>query len=103
VERNERVIVGVNEFVEEDETIEIPVLRISPEVERAQRERLAALRLRRDGDAVRRTLGALRDAIRSGASLMEPVIEAARAYATLGEIVDVMRAEYGGWREPNTL
>jgi methylmalonyl-CoA mutase N-terminal domain/subunit len=103
VERKDRLIVGVNEFVEEGETIEIPVLRISPEVERAQRERLAALRLRRDGDAVRRTLGALRDAIRSGASLMEPVIEAARAYATLGEIVDVMRAEYGGWREPNTL
>jgi methylmalonyl-CoA mutase N-terminal domain/subunit len=103
VERKERVIVGVNDFIEENEKLEIPVLRISPEVERAQRERLAALRRSRDAAAVRRTLDDLREAVGSGAGLMEPVIEAAKAYATLGEIVDVMRAEYGGWREPETV
>jgi methylmalonyl-CoA mutase N-terminal domain/subunit len=103
VERGERVIVGVNDFVEENEKIEIPVLRISPEVERAQRERLAALRRRRDAAAVHQTLDDLREAVRSGAGLMQPVIDAAKAYATLGEIVDVMRAEYGSWREPETV
>jgi methylmalonyl-CoA mutase N-terminal domain/subunit len=103
VERGERLIVGVNEFVEENETVDIPVLRISPEVERTQRERLAALRARRDGEAVARSLAALQTGVRSGASLMEPIIEAAKAYATLGEIVDIMRAEYGGWREPETI
>jgi methylmalonyl-CoA mutase N-terminal domain/subunit len=103
VERKQRVIVGVNEFVEEDETIQIPLLRISPEVERGQRERLAALRRSRDAADVERTLGELHAAVCSGASLMQPVIDAAKTYATLGEIVDVMRAEYGGWREPETF
>ncbi len=103
VERSERVIVGVNDFVEENERIEIPVLRISPEVERAQRERLAGLRRRRDAAAVARYLAALHAAVRADTNLMQPVIDAAKAYATLGEIVDVMRAEYGGWREPETF
>jgi methylmalonyl-CoA mutase N-terminal domain/subunit len=103
VERKERIIVGVNEFVEQEDQLEIPILRILPEVEMGQRERLARLREERDGAAVERTLGELRSAIRSGASVMEAVLEAARAYATLGEIVDVMRAEYGSWREPDIL
>jgi methylmalonyl-CoA mutase N-terminal domain/subunit len=45
-------------------------------------------------------LARLRDAVRGTGPVFEPVLDAARAYATLGEIVDVMRAEFGGWREP---
>jgi methylmalonyl-CoA mutase N-terminal domain/subunit len=100
VERRERIVVGVNEFVEEDERLEIPILRISPEVERRQRERLAELRATRDQAAVDAALARLRDAVRGTGPVFEPVLDAARAYATLGEIVDVMRAEFGGWREP---
>ena len=103
VERQERIVVGVNEFVEQDEKIEIPVLRISPEMERLQRERLAALRRERDGRAWEESLARLRHAARSAENLVEPVLEAAKAYATLGEIIDVLRAEYGGWREPDIL
>ncbi|MBA2564243.1 MAG: methylmalonyl-CoA mutase family protein [Gemmatimonadetes bacterium] len=100
VESKQRVIVGVNDFVEAGEEIEIPILRILPEVETAQRERLAVLRAQRDGSAVEATLARLRGAARAGESLVQPVIDAAKAYATLGEIVDVLRAEYGDWHEP---
>ncbi|MFN2433735.1 MAG: methylmalonyl-CoA mutase [Gemmatimonadota bacterium] len=103
VERKERLIVGVNEFVEPDETVDMPILRIAPEVEIGQRERLAALRRERDAAAVEATLGRVHDAARAGESLVLPVFDAAKAYATLGEIVAVLRAEYGTWREPETL
>ena len=100
IDEKRRVIVGVNDFVEKDEKLEIPILRIDPRYEREQIARLRDLRERRDGDRWQSAMEALRDAVRSEANVMEPVLDAVRAYATVGEIVELMRTEYGTWREP---
>ncbi|MFC1543409.1 methylmalonyl-CoA mutase [Candidatus Neomarinimicrobiota bacterium] len=99
VEAGRRVIVGVNGFVNEDETLDIPVLKISPEVELRQRDKLQLLRARRNDDAVTAALKRVREACNSSENVIYPVIDAARAYATLGEIVTVMKAELGVWME----
>jgi methylmalonyl-CoA mutase N-terminal domain/subunit len=99
VERGERVIVGVNRYEEaEDEDVEI--LHIDPAFERKQVERLAALRARRDASAVEAALARLRaDAGVDGRNLMPAIIEASRAYATMGEMCDALRQVWGTWRE----
>ena len=100
IDAKRRIIVGVNDFVEKDEKLEIPILRIDPRYEREQIERLGKLRAARDAGRWTAAMDALREAIRSEDNLMEPVLEAVRAYATVGEIVELMREEYGTWREP---
>ncbi|MEW5876231.1 MAG: methylmalonyl-CoA mutase family protein, partial [Candidatus Zixiibacteriota bacterium] len=100
VEAGERVIVGVNQFVMDDEKIEIPVLKIDETVEREQIESLRQLRQARDNDKVARTLDDLRQAAERDDNLMPSFIECARVYATLGEIVDVLRGIYGEYEEP---
>ncbi len=99
VERGERVIVGTNRFVSEDE-VAIPVLKIDPEIERRQIERIRSVRERRDAAAHAKAIGALRDACMSDRNLVPWVLGAVRAYATLGEISDVFREAYGVYREP---
>jgi isobutyryl-CoA mutase large subunit len=79
---------------------DLEILRISPEVERAQVAELADRRAARDQAAVDRTLAALVAAARSDANLVEPMLDAARAEATLGEICDALRAEWGTYSEP---
>jgi len=100
VDAKRRIIVGVNEFVEKDEKLEIPILRIDPRYEREQIERLERLRSERDAGRWTSAMDGLREAIQAEENLMEPVLEAVRAYATVGEIVELMRDEYGTWREP---
>jgi methylmalonyl-CoA mutase, N-terminal domain len=100
IDAKRRIIVGVNEFVEKDEKLEIPILRIDPRYEREQVERLRKLRSGRDSGRWTSAMDGLREAIRAEENLMEPVLEAVRAYATVGEIVELMREEYGTWREP---
>ncbi|MGH7562842.1 MAG: acyl-CoA mutase large subunit family protein [Gemmatimonadota bacterium] len=100
IDAKRRVIVGVNEFVEKDEKLEIPILRIDPRYEREQIERLRKLRAERDDQRWKSAMDGLREAIRSEEKLMEPVLDAVRAYATMGEIVELMKEEYGTWREP---
>jgi len=100
VEGGERVIVGVNKFQAEDEEITIPVLKIDPEIERNQIERVRAVRARRSAEAHAKAMGALRDACMSKKNLMPFVLDAVRAEATLGEICDVFREAYGVYREP---
>jgi methylmalonyl-CoA mutase, N-terminal domain len=99
VEREERIIVGVNRFVS-DEEVAIPVLKIDPEIERRQIERIQAVRARRDPAAHGRAIEALRDACMSSKNLVPYVLDAVRAYATLGEVSDVFREAYGVYREP---
>jgi methylmalonyl-CoA mutase N-terminal domain/subunit len=99
VERRERVIVGVNEFVMVEAT-PIPTLRIDPEAERRQIERTRRVRAERDNGAVARRLEALRRAAEGSDNTMEHVLECVRAYATLGEICAVFRKVYGEYREP---
>ena len=100
IDTKRRVIVGVNEFVEEGEKLEIPILRIDPRYEREQIERLRAVRAERDAARYDAAMEALRAAIRAEENLMEPVLDCVRAYATVGEMVELMKGEYGTWREP---
>ena len=100
IDTKRRVIVGVNEFIEEDEKLEIPILRIDPRYEREQIERLRNVRSARDSGRFDSAMESLRAAIRAEENLMEPVLECVRAYATVGEMVELMKAEYGTWREP---
>jgi len=98
---DERVIVGVNRFVEEDEKIEIPILEITEEMHERQVTRLRALRERRDEDGVKEALAEVRRVCSGTENVMPFLIEAAKAYCTLGEIVDVMREAFGTYREPS--
>jgi len=99
VERKEKYIVGVNEFVEKDEKIEIPILYISPEVQKKQRQRLAELRQSRNNDAVKESLIELRKAASDGKNLMPPLIKAARNYVTLGEMTGELKEIFGTYQE----
>jgi methylmalonyl-CoA mutase N-terminal domain/subunit len=94
VERKDRVIVGVNGFVVKESPPD-KLLKVNPRIEKEQRKRLASLRKRRDGAAVRAALGDLASACRGKRNVMGPILEAVRAYATLGEISDVMRSVFG--------
>ncbi len=100
VETSERTVVGLNDFILEDEKVEIPLLKIDPKVEQEQRDKLRDLREARDNDKVSRSLEALADASRGTDNVMPKIIECARALATLGEICDVFREVYGRWEEP---
>jgi len=100
IDSKRRVIVGVNEFVEKGETLEIPILRIDPRYEREQIERLRSVRADRDPGRFEGAMSSLREAILAEENLMEPVLDAVRAYASVGEMVELMKEEYGTWREP---
>ncbi|HEX6763652.1 MAG TPA: methylmalonyl-CoA mutase family protein [Gaiellaceae bacterium] len=99
VEREQRIIVGVNRF-QLDEESELPILKIDPRLEREQVERVQALRAGRDSAAVEAALARLgEDAGAERRNLMHPIVDAARAYATMGEMCDVLRRVWGTWRE----
>jgi len=93
VERDERTVVGVNRY-----QIEEPppaIFRADPELEEAQRARLARVRATRDGTSVTRTLGTLAEAARGAENLLPPIVDAVRARATVGEISDALRDVFG--------
>jgi len=97
IETGDRVVVGLNAFQAEEEPI--PTLKIDETVARSQVERLRAVRAERNGARVAETLAGVERAARDGANLVPPVIEAAKVYATLGEISDVLRKVFGVYRE----
>jgi methylmalonyl-CoA mutase, N-terminal domain len=97
VERGEQVIVGVNANVEEDEGV--GTLYIDERAGEAQCARLAAVKTRRDPEAVIGALNRLRAAARGPENLMPPILDAVRAYATLGEMCDALRDIWGEWEE----
>jgi methylmalonyl-CoA mutase N-terminal domain/subunit len=99
VERRERVIVGVNSYVLEEEQ-KIELLRIDPALETKQIERVQATRAARDSAAAEAALVRLKeDAAVEGRNLMEPIMDASRAYVTMGEMCDALREVWGTWRE----
>ncbi|HEU4333890.1 MAG TPA: methylmalonyl-CoA mutase family protein, partial [Candidatus Eisenbacteria bacterium] len=100
VERGERIIVGVNRYTADEEEITIPVLKIDPELERRQAERVKAFRAKRDPAKHAAAIAALRDACMSDRNLVPYVLDAVKAHATLGEISDLFREAYGVYREP---
>jgi methylmalonyl-CoA mutase N-terminal domain/subunit len=99
VERKEEVIVGVNEFVTAEDR-RITILVIDENVARRQRQKLAEMRKRRDNLRVQAALEALGSAASTDANLMPYILEAVRAYATLGEMCDVLRRVFGTYEEP---
>jgi methylmalonyl-CoA mutase N-terminal domain/subunit len=100
IEQRERTIVGVNEFTVEGEELTIPLLKVTQESENRQRERMAAMRARRDQAAVDAALATLKDACRAGENVVEPLLDAVRAYATLYEIRAAMEEVFGAYQEP---
>ncbi len=98
IDSGRRVIVGVNRYAAKD-PLTIPLLEIDAEGERRQIERLRRVRAERDDGAMQRTLARLRDAARGDGNLMYPILEAVKAYATLGEICDVFREVFGEYQE----
>ncbi|TMQ51998.1 MAG: methylmalonyl-CoA mutase [Candidatus Eisenbacteria bacterium] len=102
MEKKQRIIVGVNEYVEPDEKLEIPIMYISEEVEAEQKKALAELRRTRDARACTAALRALTAAARTApgeANVMEKILDCARAYATEGEIRNAMREVFGDYVE----
>jgi methylmalonyl-CoA mutase N-terminal domain/subunit len=100
IEQRRRLVVGVNEFVTDEPELAIPVLRVTDDVDREQRERLARLRETRDAALVRQRLDALRGAAATDANLVPFILDAARSYATLFEIRHAMEQVFGAYREP---
>jgi methylmalonyl-CoA mutase N-terminal domain/subunit len=99
VEREQRVVVGVNRYQLADER-PIPTLKVDPALEAQQVERLRALRASRDSAAVEARLAAVKEAAaREGVNLMPLIVDAARDYVTLGELCDALREVWGVWRE----
>jgi methylmalonyl-CoA mutase, N-terminal domain len=99
VEAKQRIVVGVNRYTTEEET-PLEILRIDPALERKQIDRVQALRARRDSAAVEASLAALRQgAARDDVNLMPLIVEASRAYVTMGEMCDALREVWGVWRE----
>lgn len=99
LEKKEKYIVGVNEFVEEENKIEIPILQISPEVEKHQRKRMAELRQSRNQEAVDASLKKISHVAVNGGNIMPVLIEAAENYVTLGEMVDELKQHFGIYEE----
>ncbi|MCJ7817589.1 MAG: methylmalonyl-CoA mutase family protein, partial [Candidatus Thorarchaeota archaeon] len=100
IESGERTIVGVNDYVLEGEQITIPVLKIDPDVERRQVERTQKLRRDRDNSKVEAALAGLLKASEDGSNVMPHIVDAVKAYATIGEIFQIWRDIWGEWDEP---
>ncbi len=104
IETRDRVIVGVNAFVKEDEPENLNLLKITEETERGQAASVQDLRAKRDGPAVQRTLERLQAACRDPKdNLMPHLIDCANAYATEGEIVEAMASVFGRYTEQAVL
>jgi methylmalonyl-CoA mutase, N-terminal domain len=103
VESGERVVVGVNRFQEQDALAPADILRIDPDLERAQVARLSALRGRRDPAAWQAALAALEEQARGGGNLMPAIVDAVLAWATVGEIAGRLRQVFGEHRETLVL
>jgi methylmalonyl-CoA mutase N-terminal domain/subunit len=99
VERKEKYIVGVNEFVEENEKIDIPILTVSPEVQKQQVKRLAELRQSRNQKAVEESLASIKSAAVDGSNLMPVFLKAAQNYVTLGEMIGELKEVFGTYEE----
>jgi methylmalonyl-CoA mutase N-terminal domain/subunit len=98
VERREKVIVGVNDFVQAGEA-RVPILYIDETTAEKQIARLEELKRTRDNDRVRQSLDALRGAARGDANTMYPLLDCVRAYATVGEMCDALREVWGEYEE----
>jgi len=98
-ESGDSILVGVNRF-QADEEAPVDLLKIDASVETRQLEKLAALKARRDNDAVRAALALVTETARGDGNLMPVIIDAVKTYATLGEVSDAMREVFGEFDAP---
>jgi methylmalonyl-CoA mutase N-terminal domain/subunit len=98
VEKNDKVIVGVNAYVEENEAPH-PILYIDDAAAHAQMARMAEVKARRDEPRVAATLAALRESARGTGNTMYPLLDCVRAYATIGEMCNALREVWGEYEE----
>lgn len=101
IDNKERIIVGVNEYVLENEKIDIPILKIDPKVEKEQVARLKELKKNRDNAKVEAALAKLKDCAQSTDNIFPEILNCVRLYATLEEIIGTMKKEFGEWQAPN--
>ncbi|MEW6411849.1 MAG: methylmalonyl-CoA mutase family protein [Candidatus Zixiibacteriota bacterium] len=99
IETKERVIVGINDYILEDEKLEIPVLKIDPQVEKDQVAFVRKIKAERDNEAVKRTLAKLREVAAGDGNTFEAILDCARVYVSVGEMCDVLREEWGEYVE----
>jgi len=99
LDSGERTFVGLTGFTEEASGQKIDILKIGGEYQERQVNRIKALKARRDNEKVANTLSALKDVMRSGENTFPLLLEAVKAYATMGEICDAMREVWGAYRE----
>jgi len=99
IERGQRVVVGLNRFQNESETLSIELLKIDPAVEKKQRDKLAGLRASRSAPEAEERLAALKRGAEGDANLMPLILACARAYCTEGEITGALRDVFGEYRE----
>jgi methylmalonyl-CoA mutase N-terminal domain/subunit len=99
-EQRRRLVVGVNEFVTDEAELTIPLLKVGAEAEAEQKQKMAAMRERRDNARCTQALDALREAARTTTNVVPFILDCARAYCTLYEIRAAMEDVFGAYREP---
>ncbi|MCS7122219.1 MAG: methylmalonyl-CoA mutase family protein [Archaeoglobaceae archaeon] len=99
VEEGKRFIVGVNKFTIEEE-LKIPILKVDPEVQRRQIERLRKIKAERDNSSVKEALDWIKSAAENNENIMPAVFEAVKNYATVGEIIGTLKKVHGTYRKP---
>jgi methylmalonyl-CoA mutase N-terminal domain/subunit len=98
IEDKQRIIVGVNQFQIEEEPLK-NILRIQPEIEPYQKDKLSRVKRERNNEKVKEILAVLKKTAQGTANVIPPILEAVRAYATLGEISNILREIFGEYRE----
>jgi len=99
IDTKERIIVGVNDYLVPGEELEIPILKIPPEVEQEQRVCVQNVRKERDNDKVKRALGALKNAAKGSDNVMSKILDCARCYTTEGEMAETLKEVFGTYTE----
>ena len=99
VDSKERIIVGVNDFVEKDEELDIEILKISKDAQDTQEKKIQSLRRSRNEKTLQKKMKKLSEACKNDLNLVPFLIEVAEEGGTVGEIVEVMKKVYGEWEE----
>ena len=103
IDNKELIHVGVNDYIKNDEEIDIPILEIGKEAEDLQKKSIMALKNERDQQKVHDSLRDIKDAAQGSKNLLPPIIEAAKSLATMGEIVESLKQEFGEWNETSVF
>jgi methylmalonyl-CoA mutase N-terminal domain/subunit len=99
LDKKEKIVVGINDFVEENEKIDIPILQISKEVEESQVRLLKELKASRNQEDVKNAIAELKKSAEDGTNLMPRVLDCARKYVTLGEMCAELKEVFGVYEE----